>query len=124
MDSGLQRLKSIDAAENRISVVEEEALQLPALDELWLKGNPIDRLKLQEMAGFKEFLERRKQRLDEKINANVVGAVDLRVCGLDYGGNQGILLGWITHIHSVLIYHALSLSLSLSLSFSLFLYLF
>mmetsp|Transcript_21319 Transcript_21319/g.47111 ORF Transcript_21319/g.47111 Transcript_21319/m.47111 type:complete len:281 (-) Transcript_21319:33-875(-) len=80
---GLQKLQYLDAAENSITTVAPRVLAAPSLSELWLKGNPLDRMRLQETAGFDAFLERRKQRLDEKIESRVVGRVDLSVCGLD-----------------------------------------
>eukprot|EP00933_Yihiella_yeosuensis_P065660 TRINITY_DN69605_c0_g1_i1.p1 TRINITY_DN69605_c0_g1~~TRINITY_DN69605_c0_g1_i1.p1 ORF type:complete len:284 (+),score=66.23 TRINITY_DN69605_c0_g1_i1:78-929(+) len=79
----LPKIQSVDAAENVLTAILPSVIAAPNLSELWLKGNPIDRLQLQEMTGFADFLERRKQRLDAKISANVVGAVDLSVCGLD-----------------------------------------
>merc|ERR1712224_404712 len=83
-DGGLAKLEYVNAAGNTIRGIEEDTLRLPCLAELQLKGNPIERLKLQEQAGFKEFLDRRKKRIDAKIDQNVVvGAIDLRVCGLD-----------------------------------------
>merc|ERR1712232_705720 len=81
-EEGLVRLQNINAADNRITKIEPEIFQLPALSELWLKGNTIDRLVLQETEGFGGFAERRKQRLDQKIDQNVVGQVDLSMCGL------------------------------------------
>mmetsp|Transcript_75218 Transcript_75218/g.193960 ORF Transcript_75218/g.193960 Transcript_75218/m.193960 type:complete len:283 (-) Transcript_75218:239-1087(-) len=82
--AGLTKLQHLDAEGNKISSVSSEVLEgCTSLSELWLKGNPIERLKLQETPGFAAFLERRKQRLDAKIGSNVVGKVDLRVCGLD-----------------------------------------
>lgn len=79
---GLSRLQYVNAADNRISAIRAETLQLPVLSELWLKGNPIDRLALQSMEGFSQFAERRKQRLDQKIDQKVVGEVDIAMCGL------------------------------------------
>eukprot|EP00441_Pelagodinium_beii_P038652 CAMPEP_0197635830 /NCGR_PEP_ID=MMETSP1338-20131121/11536_1 /TAXON_ID=43686 ORGANISM="Pelagodinium beii, Strain RCC1491" /NCGR_SAMPLE_ID=MMETSP1338 /ASSEMBLY_ACC=CAM_ASM_000754 /LENGTH=285 /DNA_ID=CAMNT_0043207955 /DNA_START=42 /DNA_END=896 /DNA_ORIENTATION=- len=78
---GLMKLQYLDAAENSLTSIPQPVVACPSLSELWLKGNPIDRLQLQAMPGFEEFLERRKQRLDAKIGANVVGRVDLAVCG-------------------------------------------
>lgn len=79
---GLSKLQYINAADNKISSIDTGTLQLPALSELWLKGNPMDRLVLQQTTGFDEFAARRKQRLDQKIEQHVVGQVDLAVCGL------------------------------------------
>ncbi|CAE7027644.1 lrrc59, partial [Symbiodinium sp. KB8] len=79
----LGKLQYLDAADNHLSSIPEAIIACPSLNELWLKGNPVERLQLQAMPGFAEFLERRKQRLDHKIGANVVGRVDLSVCGLD-----------------------------------------
>lgn len=80
----LSKLQYLDAADNSLTAIPEAIIAgTPSLSDLWLKGNPIDRLKLQAMPGFGDFLERRKQRLDAKIGANVVGRVDLAVCGLD-----------------------------------------
>lgn len=79
---GLARLQYVNAADNSISTVIPETLKLTALSELWLKGNPMDRLVLQQVDGFEEFAERRKQRLDQKIDQKVVGDVDLAMCGL------------------------------------------
>merc|ERR1712232_1045899 len=80
---GLCRLQHIDAADNGISSISTATLQLQALSELWLKGNPIDRLALQETPGFGDFAERRKRRLDQRINQNVTGGIDLTMCGLE-----------------------------------------
>lgn len=80
---GLVKLQHIDAADNLLTSVPVSVFECSNLSELWLKGNPIDRLQLQEMAGFSNFLDRRKQRLDTKIDSRIVGAVDLSVCGLD-----------------------------------------
>merc|ERR1711920_804487 len=68
----LPKLQYLDAAENKISVVQTSLLEGTNLSELWLKGNPIDRLALQETQGFSAFMERRKQRLDAKIDSAVV----------------------------------------------------
>jgi len=78
----MSRLQYVNAAENNISSIAPETLQLPVLSELWLKGNPMDRLALQQMPGFEEFAARRKQRLDQKIDSHVVGGVELAMCGL------------------------------------------
>eukprot|EP00930_Biecheleria_cincta_P063910 TRINITY_DN49453_c0_g1_i1.p1 TRINITY_DN49453_c0_g1~~TRINITY_DN49453_c0_g1_i1.p1 ORF type:complete len:290 (+),score=65.54 TRINITY_DN49453_c0_g1_i1:28-897(+) len=80
---GLTKLQHLDAAENLLTAIPPAVVAAASLSELWLKGNPMDRLQLQAMPGFAEFLERRKQRLDAKIDANVVGQIDLSVCGLD-----------------------------------------
>lgn len=80
---GLLKLQRLDAADNLLAAVPATVFDCPMLSELWLKGNPIDRLKLQEMQGFGKFMERRKQRIDSKIDSHVVGAVSLSVCGLD-----------------------------------------
>lgn len=80
--STLSRLQHVDAAENNIASINPGTLRLPSLSELWLKGNPIDRLELQKVDGFNEFAERRKQKLDKKIDQNVVGEVELAMCGL------------------------------------------
>jgi len=80
---GLVKLQRLDAAENLLTSVPASVFECASLSELWLKGNPVDRLQLQEMPGFGKFLERRKQRLDSKIDSHVVGAIDLSVCGLD-----------------------------------------
>jgi len=78
----LSKLEYMDAAENLLTSVPAALLEGTNLSELWLKGNPVDRLTLQEMPGFTAFLERRKKRIDARIDSNVVGAVDLSVCGL------------------------------------------
>ncbi|CAE8743668.1 unnamed protein product, partial [Polarella glacialis] len=80
---GLGKLQFLDAAENQLTAIPAALLAGPSLSELWLKGNPMDRLQLQETPGFSDFLQRRKHRLDAKISANVVGHVDLTLCGLD-----------------------------------------
>lgn len=81
---GLSKLQHLDAAENSITGIPDQFLVgLTSLSELWLKGNPMDRLTLQQATGFDDFLARRKARLDARIEANVVGRVDLTVCGLD-----------------------------------------
>lgn len=80
----LGKLQHLDLADNLLASLPDGFLvKLSNLSELWLKGNPIDRIRLQEAPGFNSFLERRKERLDAKIGANVVGRVDLSVCGLD-----------------------------------------
>ncbi|CAJ1333141.1 unnamed protein product, partial [Effrenium voratum] len=79
----LSKLQHLDAAENSLTAIPEPIIACPSLNELWLKGNPVDRLQLQATPGFGAFLERRKQRLDARIGANVVGRVDLSVCGLE-----------------------------------------
>lgn len=81
--AGLTKLQYLDAADNSIGIVSSNLLEGTNLSELWLKGNPIDRLALQETPGFAAFMERRKCRLDAKIDSCVVGAVNLAVCGLD-----------------------------------------
>lgn len=80
---GLAKLQHLDAAENQLSSVPRALLEGTVLSDLSLKGNPIDRLQLQETPGFSAFLERRKSRIDNRIEAQVVGAIDLNVCGLD-----------------------------------------
>lgn len=80
---GAAKLQHLDAADNLLVGVPSPLLESTCLSELWLRGNPMERLKLQETPGFSGFLERRKQRLDAKIEAKVVGAVDLSVCGLE-----------------------------------------
>lgn len=79
----LGRLRTLEAADNSVATVPAAVVQAASLSELWLRGNPIDRLKLQETPGFDAFLERRKARIDAKIDSKIVGAVDLSVCGLD-----------------------------------------
>lgn len=79
----LRNLSYLDAGHNRLSCVPKAFLEgAESLSELWLKGNPIDRLQLQKMPEFASFLERRKQRLDKKIGSGA-GEVDLTLCGLD-----------------------------------------
>lgn len=80
---GLTKLRYLDAGENKIVGVPSDLLQQTSLSELWLQGNPIDRLELQATPGFEDLLVRRKQRLDAKIDSNVVGKVDFAMCGLD-----------------------------------------
>lgn len=82
IDGCLTRLQHVNAADNSVVEVRPETLRMPGLSELWLKGNPIDRLALQATDGFEEFATRRKQRLDQKIDSKVVGEVDLSMCGL------------------------------------------
>ncbi|CAL1135702.1 unnamed protein product [Cladocopium goreaui] len=87
----VQLINSWVVVRNKISTLRQHKLAISSscissarsLNELWLKGNPIERLHLQAMPGFEDFLERRKQRLDARIGSNVVGRVDLSVCGLD-----------------------------------------
>lgn len=79
----LTKLQHLDAADNLLTGIPQTVILAASLSELWLKGNPMDRLQLQAMPGFDVFLERRKQRVDAKIEANVVGRIDLSVCGLD-----------------------------------------
>lgn len=81
-EKDLARLQHVNAADNCIEKISQETLILPSLSELWLKGNPTDRLVLQATPGFDKFAERRKQRLDQKIDQKVVGSVDLSMCGL------------------------------------------
>jgi len=82
--AGMEQLRHLDAANNQLSTVSSSLLVAwIGLSEMWLKGNPIDRLQLQALPGFDGFLARRKQRLDAKIDQNVVGQVSLAVCGLD-----------------------------------------
>eukprot|EP00929_Paragymnodinium_shiwhaense_P070002 TRINITY_DN35392_c0_g1_i1.p1 TRINITY_DN35392_c0_g1~~TRINITY_DN35392_c0_g1_i1.p1 ORF type:complete len:282 (-),score=79.88 TRINITY_DN35392_c0_g1_i1:226-1071(-) len=80
---GLIKLNYLDAAGNKLRGVPPPLLSQTDLAELWLKGNPIDRLELQKTPGFDAFMQRRKQRLDQKIDQAVVGEVNLAVCGLD-----------------------------------------
>eukprot|EP00440_Ansanella_granifera_P067094 gb/GFBE01072762.1/.p1 GENE.gb/GFBE01072762.1/~~gb/GFBE01072762.1/.p1 ORF type:complete len:291 (+),score=67.68 gb/GFBE01072762.1/:1-873(+) len=80
---GLSKLQYLDASGNALTAIPESIVACPSLSELWLKGNPMDRLQLQNMPCFAEFLERRKKRLDARIDANVVGRIDLAVCGLE-----------------------------------------
>lgn len=79
----LEKLVRIDASLNRIKFVDPAVIALPQMNELWLKGNPMDRLELEDTPGFEDFLTRRKQRIDARIDANVAGHIDLAVCGLD-----------------------------------------
>lgn len=80
----LSKLQHLDAASNAIpSLPDGFLVNLTSLSELWLKGNPMERLQLQKSPGFDEFMQRRKQRLDAKIECNVYGKVDLAVCGLE-----------------------------------------
>lgn len=80
----LTELEYLDASENRLTFLPDGLLTgMCSLSELWLKNNPMDRLQLQKMDGFEDFMERRRQRLDAKIDANVVGRVNLAVCGLE-----------------------------------------
>lgn len=81
--SGLVKLRYLDASNNQLRGVPSEVLEKTCLSELWLKGNPMDLHALQDLPGFNTFLERRKQRLDAKIDSHVVGKVDLSVCGLE-----------------------------------------
>lgn len=78
----LSKLEALDASDNLLRGVPPALLGGTDLGELWLKGNPMDRLELQRTVGFDAFLERRKRRIDAKIDSNV-GNVDLSMCGLD-----------------------------------------
>eukprot|EP00747_Dinoflagellata_sp_TGD_P108605 gnl/TRDRNA2_/TRDRNA2_170467_c0_seq2.p2 gnl/TRDRNA2_/TRDRNA2_170467_c0~~gnl/TRDRNA2_/TRDRNA2_170467_c0_seq2.p2 ORF type:complete len:100 (+),score=15.95 gnl/TRDRNA2_/TRDRNA2_170467_c0_seq2:284-583(+) len=78
----LTRLTSLDAENNRLTGVPPALLEKTCLEELKLRGNPVDRLQLQETPGFAAFLDRRKQKIDAKI-AIGPGQIDLAVCGLD-----------------------------------------
>merc|ERR1712186_167694 len=55
----LTKLQYLDAAENKLPSIPSSLLANTSLSELWLKGNPIDRLQLKELPGFGAFLERR-----------------------------------------------------------------
>jgi leucine-rich repeat protein SHOC2 len=80
----LAKLQRLDASDNKLVSVPSALLtECKFLDDLWLKGNPMERLQLQQTQGFDAFLERRKMRIDAKIDSHVVGAVNLAVCGLD-----------------------------------------
>eukprot|EP00927_Polykrikos_kofoidii_P047859 TRINITY_DN42145_c0_g1_i1.p1 TRINITY_DN42145_c0_g1~~TRINITY_DN42145_c0_g1_i1.p1 ORF type:complete len:283 (-),score=43.37 TRINITY_DN42145_c0_g1_i1:212-1060(-) len=81
--ANLSKLRHLDASINKVTAIRPTLLQQTAISELWLKGNPLDRLVVQKTPGFDAFLERRKQRLDQKIDSQVVGEVNLAVCGLD-----------------------------------------
>jgi len=78
----LARLQYVNAADNCIEEISKETLELPFLDDICLKGNPMDRLVLQATPGFEDFALRRKNRLDQKIEQKVVGDIDLAMCGL------------------------------------------
>eukprot|EP00747_Dinoflagellata_sp_TGD_P091647 gnl/TRDRNA2_/TRDRNA2_165140_c1_seq2.p1 gnl/TRDRNA2_/TRDRNA2_165140_c1~~gnl/TRDRNA2_/TRDRNA2_165140_c1_seq2.p1 ORF type:complete len:294 (-),score=64.55 gnl/TRDRNA2_/TRDRNA2_165140_c1_seq2:52-933(-) len=77
------KLAHLDAEDNLLTAVPSCVFQQTSLAELCLRGNPMDRLKLQETPGFEMFLERRKKKIDAKIDSHVVCKTDLRVCGLD-----------------------------------------
>lgn len=79
----LVKLQELDAADNKLSTVPPQLMEDTCISKLWLKGNPIDPLVLREVPGYNAFLERRKMRIDAKIGSNVVGEVNLSVCGLD-----------------------------------------
>eukprot|EP00812_Abedinium_dasypus_P012522 NODE_6035_length_534_cov_169.916493.p1 GENE.NODE_6035_length_534_cov_169.916493~~NODE_6035_length_534_cov_169.916493.p1 ORF type:complete len:142 (+),score=44.32 NODE_6035_length_534_cov_169.916493:3-428(+) len=79
----LSKLQFLEASNNSLKGVPAALFQRTSLVDLMLRGNPIDRLKLQETPGFTAFLERRKSRIDAKIDSHVVGTIDLAVCGLD-----------------------------------------
>jgi len=82
--SRVSSLQYVDASNNRLTFLPETLfVDLTQLSEMWLKGNPMERLHLQKSEGFEGFMERRRQRLDAKIDANVVGRVNLAVCGLE-----------------------------------------
>uniref|UniRef100_A0A7S4RNM5 Uncharacterized protein n=1 Tax=Alexandrium monilatum TaxID=311494 RepID=A0A7S4RNM5_9DINO len=80
----LERVHYLNAAENKLSSVPTPVLEMPALAELWLAGNPIDRQGLQEDPALEGLLRRREARINN-ILVSKVGPVliDLRVCGLD-----------------------------------------
>jgi len=80
----LTKLKRLDVSDNKLVSVPAALLtECALLDDVWLKGNPMDRLQLQQTPGFETFLERRRQRINAKIDSHVVGDVNLAVCGLD-----------------------------------------
>jgi len=79
----LVKITDLDASDNKLRTVPSALLQSTAISHLWLKGNAVDPLVLKEVPGFEDFSERRKLRIDKKVDANTVGRVNLAMCGLD-----------------------------------------
>merc|ERR1712062_235923 len=73
---GMVKLGYLDASSNQLTSVPSELFEKTQLSELMLTGNPMDRLALQQIQGFELFTERRKQRIDAKIDCQVVGAIN------------------------------------------------
>eukprot|EP00403_Amphidinium_massartii_P021508 CAMPEP_0178392666 /NCGR_PEP_ID=MMETSP0689_2-20121128/11794_1 /TAXON_ID=160604 /ORGANISM="Amphidinium massartii, Strain CS-259" /LENGTH=278 /DNA_ID=CAMNT_0020013243 /DNA_START=1 /DNA_END=833 /DNA_ORIENTATION=- len=65
----LVKLTDLDASDNKLKTVPPSLLQSTTVSHLWLKGNPVDPLVLREVPGFEDFCERRKERIDKKVDA-------------------------------------------------------
>jgi len=82
--SEMARLVKLDVSHNKIASVPPEVLRDSRLNELWLQGNAkaLDRVSLKETEGIDAFLERRKRRIDKKIDSKMAD-IDLNLCGLE-----------------------------------------
>merc|ERR1711964_237858 len=80
---GLAKLNHLDLSDNGLREVPKSFFLKTQIQELWLKGTLVDRLKLKETEGFDVFMARRKSKLDKQVDSNALGSLSFSVCGLD-----------------------------------------
>ncbi|EER14833.1 leucine-rich repeat containing protein, putative [Perkinsus marinus ATCC 50983] len=90
-DVQLDRLMQMDLSYNRLSTVPSELFTNTALVDLWLQGNNPDRLNkypsstytIKDIPGFNDYVERRKRKIDKRIDSNAGSKLNLAMCGLE-----------------------------------------
>ncbi|KAF4662779.1 hypothetical protein FOL46_005132 [Perkinsus olseni] len=85
-DVQLDRLTHMDLSYNRLSTVPSELFTNTALVDLWLQGNNPDRLNkytIKEIPGFSDYVDRRKRKIDKRIDSKAGSKLNLAMCGLE-----------------------------------------
>ncbi|EER19107.1 leucine-rich repeat protein 1, putative [Perkinsus marinus ATCC 50983] len=85
-DVQLDRLREMDLSYNRLSTVPSELFTNTALVDLWLQGNNPDRLNkytIKEIPGFDDYVQRRKGKIDKRMNSKGGSKLNLAMCGLE-----------------------------------------
>ncbi|KAF4684814.1 hypothetical protein FOZ60_007302 [Perkinsus olseni] len=85
-DVQLDRLTHVDLSYNRLSTVPSELFTNTALVDLWLQGNNPDRLNkytIKEIPGFSDYIDRRKRKIDKRIDSKAGSKLNLAMCGLE-----------------------------------------
>ncbi|KAF4741657.1 hypothetical protein FOZ63_010472, partial [Perkinsus olseni] len=76
----------MDLSYNRLSTVPSELFTNTALVDLWLQGNNPDRLNkytIKDIPGFGDYVDRRKRKIDKRIDSKAGSKLNLAMCGLE-----------------------------------------
>mmetsp|Transcript_25114 Transcript_25114/g.21453 ORF Transcript_25114/g.21453 Transcript_25114/m.21453 type:complete len:100 (-) Transcript_25114:136-435(-) len=70
----------------RLSTVPSELFTHTALVDLWLQGNNPDKLNkytIKDIEGFDKYVDRRKRKIDKRIDSKAGSKLNLAMCGLE-----------------------------------------